>query len=108
MTVDEKCWSAAGTFESADRLATLTLRIEWMCHLHQDPPHQHVLPCRVKLDAAVGHDELVGRNVGRRKRDANLLRLRGAGPVDRIEQGHNCGEIASWNVRKITSVRMLL
>src|SRR4029453_12958349 len=33
MTVDEKCWSAAGTFEPADRLAALTLRIEWMDYL---------------------------------------------------------------------------
>ena len=51
MTVDEKCWSAASTFESADRLAALTLRIEWMGHrLHLD------------LEAYVGH--VVGIEVG--------------------------------------------
>src|SRR5262249_1912971 len=44
MTIDEKRWSAAGTFEPADRLAALALCIEWMGHLlhldlEADPGH---------------------------------------------------------------------
>ena len=78
MTVDEKCWSAAGTVESADRLATLSLRIEWMGHLlHLD------------LEAYVGH--VVGIEVcdvtlleGRARRsDRPLLKIQDALRIDR-------------------------
>src|SRR6516164_8532858 len=38
-----------------------------LLHLHQDRPHQLVLAGRCEPDAAVGHDQLVGGNVGCRK-----------------------------------------
>src|SRR5260370_27502242 len=51
----------------------------YLLHLHQDPPHQLVLPCRGELDAAVRHYQLVGWDIGRCKRDANFLGIAGAG-----------------------------
>src|SRR5258708_14737681 len=42
MTVDEKCRSAASTSEPADRLAALTLLIEWMGYLLHLDLHAYV------------------------------------------------------------------
>ncbi len=78
MTVDEKCWSAVGTFEPADRLAALTLRIEWMgdlLHLDLQAYVGHVLGIEV-CDVTL----LKGRT---RDSDRPLLKIEDALGIDR-------------------------